>query len=80
MLRRHPVERLSLVSVVVVVEAQQVRDLAEGDGVGAGQLDDGGVALAPVLSQGGLLGGLQLIVVVPVKKKKKLYQICWLNG
>ena len=61
MLRRHPVERLSLVSVVVVVEAEQVRDLAQGDGVGA---------LAPVLSQGGLLGGLQLIVVVPVKKKK----------
>ena len=58
MLRWHPIERLALVSSVVVVKSQQVGDLAEGDRVGAGQLDDGGVALASVLSEGGFLRSL----------------------
>jgi hypothetical protein len=34
-----------------------------------GKLDHGGVALAPVLGQGGLLGGLELITVISVKEK-----------
>ena len=36
---------------VEMIESEQVRDLAQGDWIGAGQLDDGGVALAPVMSQ-----------------------------
>ncbi len=42
--------------------------------LGPGKLDHGGVALAPVLGQGGLLGGLELITVISVKEKS-LFQV-----
>jgi hypothetical protein len=40
-----------------------------------GKLDHGGVALAPVLCQGGLLGGLELITVISVKREKSFFLV-----